>query len=302
MNQETTPDMRQSYREGKRRLRSIRWMLFFIAAAATAITAFMSLLSSFFAAPPPPYLQILLIELFAYLLPLSIYTRSNRLLGRKEARCRLGLGGCRKVLWLPILLGGIGCQFVMILCNLPMNLFLSAQDAVTLSTPIELIASLFVVALIPAVCEEYLFRGIVYGVMKEFNTKAAAIFTTVIFAFLHGSVTGFLGYLFLGVSCLYILRRSGSLYACMAFHLMNNVTALLLSYFNSALMDDPAVTLLLFLFGILALVLSAVFFTKMTTRPAAVRKMRTADLLGQSVINLPIVLCILCTIGVLILQ
>ena len=190
----------------------------------------------------------------------------------------------------------------MILCNLPMNLFLSAQDAVTLSTPIELIASLFVVALIPAVCEEYLFRGIVYGVMKEFNTKAAAIFTTVIFAFLHGSVTGFLGYLFLGVSCLYILRRSGSLYACMAFHLMNNVTALLLSYFNSALMDDPAVTLLLFLFGILALVLSAVFFTKMTTRPAAVRKMRTADLLGQSVINLPIVLCILCTIGVLILQ
>ncbi len=301
MNQETTPDMRQSYREGKRRLRSIRWMLFFIAAAATAITAFMSLLSSFFAAPPPPYLQILLIELFAYLLPLSIYTRSNRLLGRKEARCRLGLGGCRKVLWLPILLGGIGCQFVMILCNLPMNLFLSAQDAVTLSTPIELIASLFVVALIPAVCEEYLFRGIVYGVMKEFNTKAAAIFTTVIFAFLHGSVTG-LGYLFLGVSCLYILRRSGSLYACMAFHLMNNVTALLLSYFNSALMDDPAVTLLLFLFGILALVLSAVFFTKMTTRPAAVRKMRTADLLGQSVINLPIVLCILCTIGVLILQ
>ena len=69
MNQETTPDMRQSYREGKRRLRSIRWMLFFIAAAATAITAFMSLLSSFFAAPPPPYLQILLIELFAYLLP-----------------------------------------------------------------------------------------------------------------------------------------------------------------------------------------------------------------------------------------
>ncbi len=190
----------------------------------------------------------------------------------------------------------------MILCNLPINLFLSAQDAVTLSTPIELIASLFVVALVPAVCEEYLFRGIVYGVMKEFNTKAAAIFTTVIFAFLHGSAAGFLGYLFLGFSCLYILRRSGSLYACMAFHFVNNITALLLSYFNGALMDDPAVTLLLFFFGILALILSAVFFTRMTTRPAAVRKMRTADLLGQSVINLPIVLCILCTIGVLILQ
>lgn len=80
-----------SYREGKHRLRSIRWMLFFVVATQTVVTVAANLIASFFTVPPPVYLQVLVIELLAYLLPLALYARENRLLTARDARERFGL-------------------------------------------------------------------------------------------------------------------------------------------------------------------------------------------------------------------
>lgn len=303
MNTETLHETKRfSYREGKQRLRSVRWMLFSIAAVQTAVTALMAVISSFFAEPLPFYLQVLIIELLAYLLPLGVYTRTNRLFTLQEARQRLGLKNCKSCFWLLVILAGIGCQFVMIILNLPLNFLLPEEAAPIPANPGELLAALFVVAIVPAVCEEYLFRGIVYGVMKEFNTLAAVIFTAVMFAFLHGSVTGFFGYLFLGLGSSFLLRRTGSLYASIVFHLINNITALLLSYYSGALLYAPAATLWMFLTGVLAIAIAFAGIWRLTCPDKPVRVMKASDLLGQSFMNLPIILCIFCMIGVLILR
>ena len=56
-----------SYREGKHRLKSIRWMLFWIAAIQMlAILAF-AMLESVFSLSFPAWIQMLIIELAAYL-------------------------------------------------------------------------------------------------------------------------------------------------------------------------------------------------------------------------------------------
>ncbi|MBO5364789.1 MAG: CPBP family intramembrane metalloprotease [Clostridia bacterium] len=292
---------RQSYREGKQRLRSVRWMLFWIAAVQTAVAMVVAVVASFFSVPPPFWVQMLLVELFAYLLPLSFYARENRLLSAKTARERFGLKRCRNDLWIYVILGGIGCQFVMLVLNLPINLLLSQGESVVPRNLTELLAALVVVAVIPAVFEEFLFRGIVYGVMKEFNTRAAMIFTTLLFALMHGSITGFLGYLFLGWAAVEILRRTGSMYACMGFHLANNVTAVLLSRYSGELLYYPMGTLWLFLGGILAAVLGFLGIRNMTTPAPKTNLMRCSDLLGQSFSSLPVLLCILCLAGVWIL-
>ncbi len=292
---------RRSYREGKHRLRSIRWMLFWIVAVQTAVTGVIALISSFFSAPPPAWVQILLIELFAYLVPLSLYARQNRLLTAKTARERFGLCVCKRYLWPFVILGGIGCQFVMIVLNLPVNLLLGQVDDVLPQTVPELLASLVAVAVIPAFFEEFLFRGIVYGVMKEFNTRAALLFTTVMFALMHGSVSGFLGYLFLGWALVVVLSRTGSLYACMAFHLVNNLTALLLSWFSYRLSYLPGTTLFLFVLGILAAALGYLGIVRMTKEKQETKLLETKELLGQSFLSLPIVLCLICMLVVWLL-
>ncbi len=287
-----------SYREGKLRLRSIRWMLFWIAAVQSAVAIVVAVVASFFSVPPPFWVQMLLVELLAYLLPLSLYARENRLLTARTARERFGLKACRKDLWVYVLMGGIGCQFVMILLNLPVNLLLSQGEPIVPQNLAELLAALVVVAVIPAIFEEFLFRGIVYGVMKEFNTRAALMFTTVLFALMHGSVTGFLGYLFLGWAAVQILRRTGSMYACMGFHLANNVTAVLLSRYSGELLYYPLGTLWLFVMGIAMGVLGFWGIRKMTKPAPQTNLMKAADLLGQSFFSLPVILCLLCLAAV----
>lgn len=298
--QHTQPQ--SSYREGKHRLRSIRWMLFFVVATQTVVTVAANLIASFFTAPPPVYLQVLVIELLAYLLPLALYARENRLLTARDARERFGLKQFSPWLLPLVLLAGFGCQFIMIVLDLPVSLLLGVSDGYIPQNPWELAAAMLVIAIIPAVFEEFLLRGIVYGVMADFNTRAALIFTAVMFALMHGSAAGFFGYLFLGVMLVLVLRRTGSLYACMAFHLANNVTALLLSYFSGGLLQTPTATIWLFVIGALAFALACLGFGVFTRRPKPARVMNTSDFLGQSFINLPVLLCIASVIALLFLQ
>ena len=292
---------RHTYREEKQRLRSIRWMLFWIVLIQSVVALVVALVASFFSVPPPFWVQLLLVELFAYLLPLSLYARENRILTAKTARERFGLTRCRKNLWGYVILAGLGCQFIMLLLNLPVNLLLNEGESVVPQNLTELLAALFVVAVIPAVFEEFLFRGIVYGVMKEFSSRAALIFTTVLFALMHGSVTGFLGYLFLGWAAIFVLRRTGSLYACMVFHLANNVVAVLLSRYSGDLLYYPMGTLWLFAGGILLAALGIFGLYKATKPAPKVDRIKTRELLGQSFFSIPVILCILCIVGVWIL-
>ena len=283
---------RSAYREGKHQLYSIRWMLFFVVIVQTAVTVAAKIAASFLPEPPPVYLQMLVIELFAYLLPLSLYARENRVLTVRDAQQKLGLKSFRPALLPLILLAGIGCQFFMIILDLPISLLRGQSDGYIPKTPAELTAAIIVIAVIPAVFEEFLLRGIVYGVMAELNTKAAWIFSTVMFALMHGSIPGLLGYLFLGAVLVIVLQRTGSLYACMIFHMVNNITALLLSYFSSGLFETPAATIWIFVAGILIFILGVMGLLLATRRPAQIRQIKTVDFLGQSFINLPVLLCL----------
>lgn len=288
----SAPPEARSYRDGKRRIRSIRWMLFLIVAVQLAVTAIFSVISSFLAAPLPLWLRLLVTELLAYFLPLSLYTRANQLLTLREARERFGLRPFRPSLLPLIILAGVGCQFLMIVLDLPVSLLLGQSDEYLPQNLWELAAELVMIGVIPSLFEEFLLRGIVYGVMAEFNTRAALVFTTVMFALMHGSAAGFLGYLLLGLTLILVLRRTGSLYACMILHLSNNVTALLLSYFSPELLYAPGVTIWLFVLGILAYGAALLILLRRTPRPKAAARLRTGEFLGQSFVNLPILLCI----------
>lgn len=291
-----------SYREGKHRLKSIRKMLFFIVFVQTVVTAVAALVNSFLDNPAPVYLQLLIIELLAYFLPICLYARENRLLKAVEARERFGLKKFDKRIVPFIILSGFGCQFAMVVLNLPMSFLPLGSDGYIPVGFLDLIGAIIVIGIIPAIFEEFILRGIVYGVMAEFNDKAALIFTTVMFALLHASPAGIPGYIFLGIMLVLILRRTGSLYACMLFHLTNNITAVFLLYFNAQLFYNPVTTLWLFVAGLTGLLLGYMGVSVFTKPKKPVRLIKTKELLGQSFVNLPVLLCIIFLICVMIGQ
>lgn len=82
-------------------------------------------------------------------------------------------------------------------------------------------------ALIPAVGEELLFRGLMQGYLRPWGARAAIWGQAILFALLHGDAPACLSALLSGLALGLCAEYSGSLWPGMAFHLYNNSLALL---------------------------------------------------------------------------
>ena len=93
-----------------------------------------------------------------------------------------------------------------------------------------------VVALLPAICEEVLFRGFLFGTFRAYwNTGVAILTTAIIFAGFHMSMVEFLSISILGCAMAYAVHCSKSIVTAMLMHLCNNGLAVcMLAYPRSA--------------------------------------------------------------------
>ncbi len=102
------------------------------------------------------------------------------------------------------------------------------------SSPLEFAFVVVTVALVPAVCEEFLFRGLVQRSFEErYDGLPAAILAGTIFGFYHLNPFGIVPLVSLGVFFGFVVYRSGSILLAVTAHFFNNFiacTALYLHY------------------------------------------------------------------------
>ncbi|WP_438018209.1 ABC transporter permease subunit/CPBP intramembrane protease [Sorangium sp. So ce315] len=91
---------------------------------------------------------------------------------------------------------------------------------------------LLLVAVTPAVCEELLFRGLVYAGLRRAGSAAAIGVSALLFGLAHGSVYRLLPTFSLGLALGYARHRTGSVLAGMLLHAVNNGLAVSLLYFK----------------------------------------------------------------------
>jgi len=98
-----------------------------------------------------------------------------------------------------------------------------------------LFINIFVMAAMPALCEELFFRGLVqqYILRKTNNTFMAVLGAGFLFSFIHFQFYGFLPRLVLGMYLGYLLVWSGSLWLPILAHFLNNLIAIVGNYFIS---------------------------------------------------------------------
>jgi len=96
--------------------------------------------------------------------------------------------------------------------------------------PIQSLFALLVIAILPAVGEEFLFRGIIQNRLKTIfsNPHVAIWLTGFLFSFIHFQFFGFIPRMFLGVLFGYIYYWSGNLWLPILMHFVNNAVTLLL--------------------------------------------------------------------------
>lgn len=95
--------------------------------------------------------------------------------------------------------------------------------------------NIFIIALLPAIGEELLFRGILQRIFTQMlkNAHAAIIITSIIFSAFHFQFYGFLPRMVLGIFLGYLLIWSGSLWLPIAAHFLNNAIAVFLVHLHN---------------------------------------------------------------------
>jgi len=109
---------------------------------------------------------------------------------------------------------------------------LLTEKFLSIGSPLQLINTIILFAVLPAVSEELMFRGILQRIFSEWSgNKHTAIWASaILFSAMHNQFYGFVPRMLLGVMLGYLLLWSGSLWMPIIAHFINNGAAVIAIY------------------------------------------------------------------------
>lgn len=102
--------------------------------------------------------------------------------------------------------------------------------------------NILLIALVPAITEEILFRGCLQNFVRQvfYNPHIAILFSAIIFSAFHGQFLGFFPRMLLGIFLGYVFVYSGSIWVSVAAHFFNNMLAVVSVYLQKNYKMDIA--------------------------------------------------------------
>ncbi|MGM9641802.1 MAG: type II CAAX prenyl endopeptidase Rce1 family protein [Eubacteriales bacterium] len=176
------------------------------------------------------YIAVIVLQLVIFLLPAAIYIRA---LGRDVTRFRFSLFGPGQLLLLLsafmslttgtilidyLTVGGTALEEAYDLWGV----FISKNEG-TAGNAVYLILAH---AALPALCEEFVFRGLLISEYERRSTTAAILMPALMFALLHFDLSRFPAYFFSGILLGATLYATRSLLAVMLLHFCNNMVGI----------------------------------------------------------------------------
>ncbi len=114
---------------------------------------------------------------------------------------------------------------------------LESSTAESLTNPQSIgifILSIFVTCLVPAICEELLFRGIILnGLRTRYNDYCAIFMSAFMFALMHQNLQQLVYPFLLGSIMAWLVLRTGSLVSSIIVHFINNFLVIFFTYLQN---------------------------------------------------------------------
>lgn len=199
-----------------------------------------------------PYLAVVVIQILTYALPSLFYTR---LRGREFSETtRLRHFSPSSLLYVfhtsVFLLSGVVLISMAMYTAFPDNFAAtSSSDYAAFAMNGRFFDVLYLIlafAVLPAVTEEYLFRGIIAAEYEKYGVGIAAFMSAVTFAMSHFSLARFPVYLFSGVVLALCMYTTRSVLGSAIAHTVNNAFVLLSEQFVLHIADKQNVSFVLF--------------------------------------------------------
>lgn len=211
------------------------------------------------------YYSVVVLQMMIFLLPAAIWCRFSG--ERYIANLRLRLFAPRALILILAaallmisggLLIGVGFGGLESLSeNFSLYDTFISRDNGTVPTRLYLILAY---AVLPAVCEEFVFRGILCHEYERGGVLRAVVVSSVFFALLHFNVVGLPVYLFSGAILALTLYATRSLFGAMLAHFLYNIFGLFgQPYMSTLYRITGSAEFFLFLVGFTFLISAAVF-------------------------------------------
>lgn len=185
----------------------------------------------------------------------------SRIYGMKVRESVMALSPCRKGDTLPLVLA---CCGVCTAANLMSSQFLSVIGYEQSSTEELFVAypqgvwgfviTLLVVGIIPALAEEFAFRGVVLGILRNISDGFAVFASALIFGIMHGNLTQIPFAFIMGLAFGFVTVKTRSIWPAVIFHAVNNSFAVVMDMLAARVSEPSANVLYMLYFGVMALV------------------------------------------------
>ncbi|MEG1964113.1 MAG: type II CAAX endopeptidase family protein [Clostridia bacterium] len=133
----------------------------------------------------------------------------------------------------------------------------------TASEPLNFWYLLVFYAIVPAVFEEFVFRGILYDGLEGFSEDKKIVLTSALFALMHQNIFQVAPAFIIGLFLGYVFSVTKNIFAVMFLHFLNNFVSIGFTGFN---MDSLLVKILLIVLVIVSFVVALLGLKKTTTQ------------------------------------
>ncbi len=200
-----------------------------------------------------PYFAVVILQLLIYVVPALFYCRIRQKGFVKRLRVRLPRPGHILLLVYAVLFLVSGNALIsMGMYHLMPERFVEASAVNNASFAMNsgVFDGLYVAvafAVLPAVTEELVFRGIVIGEYENYGPGFAIVMSALTFGMSHFDFARLPVYLFSGIVLALVLYATRSLAASMLIHSLNNLSILFLERYLIHIADKQNISMLLFI-------------------------------------------------------
>ncbi len=161
-------------------------------------------------------------------------------------------------------------------------------------------------AVLPAIIEEFIIRGVVMQPLRRFGDTFAVVASAFIFSIMHGNMVQVPYTMSAGIFFGYLVVKTGSLWPAIVLHFINNFYSVVLMAAYDNFGDDVGAVVTVILLGIFIVVgvIGGIVFSKMNYRmpfKKGVNSLKTGEKISSLFVNLPmifaLVLLVLQTLG-----
>lgn len=136
-----------------------------------------------------------------------------------------------------------------------------AEMDFTTNNPVEIILNIIAISIIPALSEEFAFRGIILSRLRKYGDGFAVFISALLFGLLHGNIVQIPFAFIVGLGLAFVTIKTSSIVPAIITHFLNNLSSVIISIIEeNKLMSEEIADGFYYLFLIIVFIL-AVFIT-----------------------------------------